>query len=763
MGSSFRIIVLLVALASAQAATQPGGVAYLAVDLQTGRTIASVRRDLIDEPVAPGSIAKIATLAAALEHGVITERTGILCTGTTRVAGQTLTCAHPDFHRPLRPAEALAHSCNVFFATIAARLSRTWLDAAPRSLALPPSDAGRPIAGAALGIDGLRTTPRQLVTMIGRVARNPTLLPWKPDTLRIVREGLRNAARHGTAAALGDRGIDALAKTGTTVSAAGVAQGLVVGATPSSRPATGFVLLAAGVAGMDAASLAAERLLPARAHREAGRKPEGFRLPVEAPQPSLRIGRARNGGYTVVTMPIEEYVAGIVAGEGAYDAEPAAHQALAITARTFALANRDRHAAEGFDLCDLTHCQVLRTATKAARGAAEATAGRILLRNGAPAPVYYSASCGGYTERPGAVWPGAPDPAFLPSKPDLMHADEPPWVSHLQASDLVRALRAGGFRGDTLRNLSIAERQPSGRVAWLRIDGFTPARISGNDLRTLIGRTLGWQHLKSTMFDASRTGSGYQFRGRGAGHGVGLCIVGSSRLAKGGESAEAILATYFPGLRVGTLPSGPQRPRAADASATALRIVLPEADQDEYASVRRMTTDAAGGLSSELGLTNPGRLTLRFHPSVESYTRATGQPWFTSTATIADSGTGSESHFLPVRVLRRRGLLETTVRHELVHGLTGRTYAGRPMWVAEGAAAWFAEPRRHADAGTASTETGSGRTCPEDHEFRRPVSADTLARAYERARACFAAELRVKHDWRVVGASEPGAAPSGSR
>ena len=45
----------------------------------------------------------------------------------------------------------------------------------------------------------------------------------------------------------------------------------------------------------------------------------------------------------------------------------------------------------------------------------QATAGQVLTRNGAIASVYYSASCGGRTEIPSNVWPGADDPPYLPS------------------------------------------------------------------------------------------------------------------------------------------------------------------------------------------------------------------------------------------------------------------------------------------------------------------------------------------------------------
>ncbi len=200
-------------------------------------------------------------------------------------------------------------------------------------------------------------------------------------------------------------------------------------------------------------------------------------------------------------MPVDDYVAGVLAGEAARGSSPSALEALAITIRTFAMANRGRHRADGFDLCDQTHCQVLRAATAATERAAAATAGEVLLYHGAPASVFYTASCGGRTERPSDVWPGADDPPYLPSQPDDACQGAPAWTADLAEGDLARALRAGGFKGARLRDLKVVDRDRSGRVARLRVDGFTPADISGQDLRVVVGRTLGWQYIKSTAFD----------------------------------------------------------------------------------------------------------------------------------------------------------------------------------------------------------------------------------------------------------------------
>ena len=88
----------------------------------------------------------------------------------------------------------------------------------------------------------------------------------------------------------------------------------------------------------------------------------------------------------------------------------------------------------------------------------------------------------------------------------------------------------------------------SGRVARLKLDGSDGRiEISGQDLRVAVGRTLGWQHIKSTAFELRSDGDAYRFSGHGSGHGVGMCVIGSARLAERGVSAEAILARYFPG------------------------------------------------------------------------------------------------------------------------------------------------------------------------------------------------------------------------
>jgi len=489
--------------------------------------------------------------------------------------------------------------------------------------------------------------------------------------------------------------------------------------------------------------------------------------------PSVSIGVLRGASYEVVAIPLEDYVARVLTGEALPGSPPAAMDALAIAVRTYTQANLGRHRAEGFDLCDQTHCQVMRTATPPTERAAQATAGKVLLYQGLPATIYYSASCGGRTEVPSAVWPGADDAPYLPSRPDAGCAGDPVWTTELALSDLGRSFAAAGFQG-TLRSMSIASRNSSGRVAKLTLEGLTPPEISGQDLRATVGRLLGWQHIRSASFEMRRIGDVYRMDGHGYGHGVGMCVIGSTKLAERGESAASILDRYYPGLTIGGFSSrmkttfitpavplpiaaprapaasrAPEAPRPPEASrppvapptastVAGVLVSLPPGDESERQAIQTITSTARDSLSATLGVPAPPRIALRVHASSSEYERASGKAWYTSGAFV-----NAEIHLSPLPSLRDRGMLERTIRREVVQLLTHEALSRRPEWVRVGAALFFAE-------GDQSTANLARTTCPTDAELLRPASVGALSMAYAEARACFARQIASGRSWRDV-------------
>ena len=718
--AAVAVWVTAAALTAAQA--PPPGAAWLVRPLDSQGPRRQARADILDTPVLPGSVVKVVTLVAALESGVVHEQTTHLCRRVVTVDGQVYTCAHPVLKRGLTPAEALAYSCNDFFVSLAPRLTREAVNAVRGRAGLPLVPASTPLAAALVGLDGPRVPPRALVDVLARLAGAGPLppVPMRDATRRVLLDGLRGAAEYGTASALGERRIAALAKTGTAPMPGGGAMGLVVALAPAAAPTRGVVVVAPGAAGLDAASIAGDLLTDRRG------EPSGS--PAGGPSgPPLRVQRSAK----VETLELDDYVADVVTGEAPASAGRAALEALAIAVRTYALANRGRHAREGFDLCDTTHCQVLRAATPAARQAAAATTGRVLLSRGRVASVYHSAWCGGHPERPSEVWPGATDDS-APAAADEACAGEAGWAGELRATDLERAFKAAGLRGGPLRELQVVGRNRTGRVTRVRVEGFTPSELSGQEFRSLVGRHLGWQHVKSTLFDLRRTASGYRVSGRGFGHGAGLCVLGATRRAARNATTEAILSFYFPGLTVGAAPA---------AASDDVRLALPGEELSERAALLALIRRARDEIANAAGVGAGARLRVTVHPTVESFGRATGQPWYVAGATH-----GSDVDLLPITVLRRNGMFERVVRHEVAHVLLDAHLEGRPMWVREGAAAYFAGKSGRSE----DRPLRNALACPTDGELRRPASAEQQRDAYARAEACFASQVRGGTPWREV-------------
>ena len=171
---------------------------------------------------------------------------------------------------------------------------------------------------------------------------------------------------------------------------------------------------------------------------------------------------------------------------------------------------------------------------------------------------------------------------------------------------------------------------------------------------------------------------------------------------------------------------------------------LPDGDEGERAVIMDLAARARTDLARTLGVTPP-RLTLRFHPTVDSYERATQEPWFTSGAVV-----NGEIHLLPPAVLRERGVLDRTIRHELVHVMTDAPLSERPLWVREGAAIYFAGEPVIPGEKDARPVVPPRTSCPADAELLRPVSVGALTNAYARARVCFARQMTQRRSWRDV-------------
>src|SRR5262245_11603903 len=174
-----------------------------------------------------------------------------------------------------------------------------------------------------------------------------------------------------------------------------------------------------------------------------------------------------------ITVPLEEYVAGVLAGESVGFRSEQSLAAMAVAARTYAVRYLGRHKSDGYDFCDTTHCQDVRIAalSERLRLAAESTGGELLWFEGAPAATFYGKDCGGVTEAGSRVWPELKAP-YLTSHDDPHCRAQKGWRSTIRKQDLRSALAASGIGGAArLDSLQVAGRTPSGRAVRLDAGG----------------------------------------------------------------------------------------------------------------------------------------------------------------------------------------------------------------------------------------------------------------------------------------------------
>jgi stage II sporulation protein D (peptidoglycan lytic transglycosylase) len=445
-------------------------------------------------------------------------------------------------------------------------------------------------------------------------------------------------------------------------------------------------------------------------------------------------------------MSVEDYVLGVVAAEGSTEREPEALKALAIASRTYALKNIARHSSDGYDFCTTTHCQRFRVVdsestspvSEAVIEAVRATKGEVILDAGNQvADSYFSASCGGATANMKTLW-GGQAPTYLRGLTDEFCKNDPHhnWIDVISVQQLLRATQSDPRTnvGNRLDAIRVFRQDASGRAELIAIEGEHRVIVKGWDFKIIVGRVLGWNLLKSSRFQISRSGSNFVFHGSGFGHGLGLCQEGAHVMAMRGANYRQILGKYFPGTTVHLVESSrsdvstldgafysshPEqrpsetarplrtfadllwhdyegftvRPREAGAtrrltlSSEDFRINYPATLQKrEIDALLRFLQASSGSLTARVSSAGINgqfpSLEVFINETTGDFVGRTGQPPWAAAATK-----GNRIELQPLQTLRRRRILETTLRHELVHALVDRLGHGRtPRWLAEGLA-----------------------------------------------------------------------------
>jgi stage II sporulation protein D len=481
-----------------------------------------------------------------------------------------------------------------------------------------------------------------------------------------------------------------------------------------------------------------------------------FRVQISSPA-NTQANRAgsRNPRPITVAVDLDEYVEGVLAGEASTLRSPQALNAMAVIVRTWALRYRGRHHAQGFDFCTLTHCQVFRRAQDSSGGYRDAviravreTWDEVLEYQGQLIDPYFSADCGGATESAADVWPDKALP-YLQALPDPYCAgsSHSSWerAISLRALEMVLQHDMAVPLNGPLRGLGVASRDSSGRARTLAVEADTRLLIDANQFRYAVDRRLGWGKIKSNLYTVERRGDDLVFIGRGLGHGVGLCQAGAEAMGRLGISYKRILAQYFPGAAVVQC-----RCRAAAdpvASSEHFELAYPDTQQrwvDESLSILER---ARKELATPAGAW-PTKVRVQTWDRTADFILATGKPGW-----VAGTNDGKSVFLQPLGVLAAKGILRTTLRHELAHLAIHRLCApGVPSWLEEGLALYLTGERIGLDPHRAHSRRTLGEA------IGRSQSESEMREAYARASLLvrnLAARRGPDAVWQVLGHPTP--------
>lgn len=244
-------------------------------------------------------------------------------------------------------------------------------------------------------------------------------------------------------------------------------------------------------------------------------------------------------------VDLDHYVAGVVESEAGGRTTKEFYKVQAILCRTYALAHLYRHATEGFEVCDGVHCQVYRgrPSDRNVLAAVEETEGLVAVDRSLTliTPVFFS-NCGGQTANSEDVW-AAPVP-YLKSVRDTfcIHSTNARWTRKILREDWLTYLET---KHKYPINDSIACYKALNMTQGSRTTNYSYAgtRIPYKTIRADWG-------LRSAYFSIEEAKDSIIIRGRGYGHGVGLCQEGAIKMAKMGYSYEWILDYYYRNIEI---------------------------------------------------------------------------------------------------------------------------------------------------------------------------------------------------------------------
>jgi stage II sporulation protein D len=243
---------------------------------------------------------------------------------------------------------------------------------------------------------------------------------------------------------------------------------------------------------------------------------------------------------------LDNYIAGVTEAEAGSRSNLEFYKVQAILARTFALTHINKHVAEGFSLCDQVHCQAYYGKPKDLTifKAIEETKGKVVVDENLNLIVAaFHSNSGGQTANSEDVW--GSKTTYLRSVTDSFSIKMPnsKWERRMLTDDWLSYLKLKHnfpTEQDDAKSIALNFKQDQRKVFLECSNSRVPLKNIRQDLQ-----------LKSTFFSISEINKdSVLFKGRGYGHGLGMCQEGAMRMSKSGYTYTQILNFYYKNIQL---------------------------------------------------------------------------------------------------------------------------------------------------------------------------------------------------------------------
>ena len=252
------------------------------------------------------------------------------------------------------------------------------------------------------------------------------------------------------------------------------------------------------------------------------------------------------GGLMIINIcDVEKYISGVVMSEGGSGNHLEYSKTQAVLARTYMYKCFARHAIDRYNICDNTHCQVfngLSTDPSINKAVLQTRDLVILAEDSTLIEAAFHSNCGGETVSSEDVW--------MVSKPYLKSVVDPyclnsrnaKWEKSVSLHDWQEFIKQSGYTEDNTSASTYSFEQKD------RLSEFKKGSVS-IPLKTIRSE----MNLRSTFFSLFPERDLIIFKGRGYGHGVGLCQEGAMTMANKGYNYKQIIGFYYSGVIVSNI------------------------------------------------------------------------------------------------------------------------------------------------------------------------------------------------------------------